>query len=210
MEQIVTDIVNQFGYFGIFFLITLENIFPPIPSEIILTMGGFLTTVSSLSVIGVIVAATAGSLLGAIILYIVGRILNIERLERIVSGRLGKILHLKVSDIERVQNFFDKYGGKVIFFGRFVPLIRSLISIPAGMAKMRISVFLFLTFLGSLIWNTVLVILGVIAGNAWEQVAHYFDAYSSFVVLIIAIVCVTLVGMFVKKRFVDPYFDRNN
>lgn len=203
MEQTITDIINQFGYWGIFILIMVENIFPPIPSEVILTMGGFLTTVSTLTIGGVIVASTIGSMCGAIILYAVGRILNQERLTKIIEGRIGKILHLEGADVQRAQSFFDKYGGKVVFFGRFIPLVRSLISVPAGMAKMNMGIFLVLTFIGSLIWNTVLVLLGAWAGNAWEEIAGYFDTYSTVAVMIMAVVAMILVGNFIKKRFID-------
>ena len=93
MQEIIIQVMNQFGYFGVAFLIMIENIFPPIPSEVILTFGGFMTTYSELGIIGMIIAATIGSVLGALILYFVGRLLSVERLEKLVSGRLGKVLH---------------------------------------------------------------------------------------------------------------------
>ena len=134
MQEMVLSIMEQFGYFGVFFLIAVENIFPPIPSEVILLFGGFMTTFTKLSVVGVIIAATLGSLLGAIVLYFIGKILNKERLKRIVSGKIGKVLRLKESDIDKADHWFDTKGNKTVFFCRFIPIVRSLISIPAGMS----------------------------------------------------------------------------
>ena len=105
MQEIIIQVMNQFGYFGVAFLIMIENIFPPIPSEVILTFGGFMTTYSELGIIGMIIAATIGSVLGALILYFVGRLLSVERLEKLVSGRLGKVLRLKPEDITIAECF---------------------------------------------------------------------------------------------------------
>ena len=99
MEEAIIQIMNSWGYLGIFLLIMLENIFPPIPSEVILTLGGFMTTYTNLKIVGVILVSVLGSTLGAIILYLVGRIFNKERLERIVEGKIGKALHFKKEDI---------------------------------------------------------------------------------------------------------------
>ena len=160
MQEIIINLMNQFGYIGIFLLIAIENIFPPIPSEVILTFGGYMTTYSNLNVPLVILSATLGSLLGAIVLYAIGKILNKERLMKIVSGKVGKILRLKKEDIESADKWFDTKGEKCVFFCRFIPIVRSLISIPAGMSEMNIPKFLIYTTIGSLIWNSVLVVVG--------------------------------------------------
>ena len=115
MQEIIINLMNQFGYIGIFLLIAIENIFPPIPSEVILTFGGYMTTYSNLNVPLVILSATLGSLLGAIVLYAIGKILNKERLMKIVSGKVGKILHLKKEDIESADKWFDTKGEKCVF-----------------------------------------------------------------------------------------------
>ena len=121
MEQFILSVMEQFGYLGIFFLIAIENIFPPIPSEVILLFGGFMTTFTKLSVVGVILVATLGSLLGAIILYYIGKILNKERLKRIVSGKIGKVLRLKPNDIEKADHWFDTKGiRRCSFVGLFL------------------------------------------------------------------------------------------
>ncbi|WP_068776653.1 DedA family protein [Paenibacillus sp. FJAT-26967] len=200
MESWITEIMEQFGYFGIFFLIAVENLFPPIPSEIILTLGGFMTTYTSLSVTGVVIAATLGSVIGAVILYGVGRILEVRRLEIIVE-KYGRILRLKKEDIHKANDWFTKYGVWAVFLCRLVPLIRSLISIPAGATKMNFSSFLILTTLGSLIWNVVLVNVGAAVGASWETIVHYMDIYSNIVYALIALIVVVGAAVFLKKRF---------
>jgi membrane protein DedA with SNARE-associated domain len=192
METWITSFMEQFGYIGVFLLICVENIFPPIPSEVILTFGGFWTTQSNLTVIGVIVAATVGSVAGAIILYWIGRILNIERLEKIVD-RWGHVLRVKREDLYRADQWFAKYGYWTVFFCRMVPLIRSLISIPAGMAKMNFPLFLFFTTVGTLIWNAILVGLGAKVGESWEDIVYYMDIYSNIAYAIIAIVFILVI-----------------
>lgn len=203
MQGIILDIINHFGYIGVFLLITIENVFPPIPSELILTFGGFMTISSSMQIWGVIIAATLGSLLGAIILYILGSALNADRLEILISSRLGRILRLKKDDIKKSGNWFIRYGNKAIFLGRFVPIVRSLISIPAGMSKMNMKKFLLLTTLGTLIWNAVLVYLGRLAGEGWEKVSCYFDFYTMIAVVVMITIALILSFIFVKKRFLE-------
>ena len=200
MQEMIISLMEQFGYFGVFFLIALENVFPPIPSEVILLFGGFMTGISKLNVVGVIIAATLGSLLGAIILYYVGKILNKERLKKIVSGKIGKVLRLKASDIESADHWFDTKGNKTVFFCRFIPIVRSLISIPAGMSEMPMAKFLIYTTFGSLIWNSVLTIIGAKVGDNWESILGIFDNFSHIVLIILIILFVLIVGIFYYKR----------
>ena len=142
MQELMIQLMGQFGYIGVFLLIAIENIFPPIPSEVVLLFGGFMTTYTELNIIGMIVAATLGSLAGAIVLYYIGRILNKERLKKIVSGKIGKVLRIKNEDIDKADHWFDTKGNKTVFFCRFIPIVRSLISIPAGMSQMPMGKFL--------------------------------------------------------------------
>ena len=195
MEEIILSIMNQFGYIGVLLLIAIENVFPPIPSEVILLFGGFMTTYTELNVIGMIIFSTLGSLIGAIVLYYIGKILNKERLKKIVSGKVGKILRLKNEDIEKADHWFDTKGNKTVFFCRFIPIVRSLISIPAGMSEMPMLKFLIYTTFGSLIWNTVLVVIGNRVGENWTSILDILDKYSHIVLvllIIIAIVCIYL------------------
>lgn len=200
MQEIILDIINQFGYIGIFLLITLENIFPPVPSEVILTFGGFLTTYTDMNVWGVIIAATIGSVTGAVILYIIGRILKAERLERLFDSRLVKPLHLRKEDVRRAERWFLKHGNKAVFFCRFIPIVRSLISIPAGVSKMQWRPFLRLTVIGTFIWNAVLIFLGRIAGNTWETIAGYVDVYAMIALAAFLLIAIAIGVIFIKKR----------
>ncbi len=187
MEEFVISIMNQFGYFGIFFLIFIENIFPPIPSEVVLLFGGFMTTYSKLNLFGMVIFSTLGSTVGAIVLYYIGKILNKERLKKIVSGKIGKILRLKASDIEKADKWFDTKGNKTVFFCRFIPVVRSLISIPAGMSEMIMSKFLIYTITGSLIWNTVLLFVGSKVGENWKKIEQMMSQYSHIILIILII-----------------------
>ncbi|MBS4190630.1 DedA family protein [Bacillus sp. FJAT-49705] len=199
MEIWITDIMNEFGYIGIMLLIALENIFPPIPSEVILTFGGFMTTTTDLSVMGVVVFSTIGSVGGAVILYGIGRLIDVERMERIID-KWGHILRLTKKDIHKAEDWFNKYGVWTVFFCRLVPLIRSLISIPAGMSHMNIWLFLIFTTLGTTIWNVILVNIGAVVGASWEDIVKYMDIYSNVVYIILALLFILFIVLFVKKR----------
>ncbi|MBC2125336.1 DedA family protein [Listeria innocua] len=200
METWITSIMADFGYIGIFLLIMIENLFPPIPSEIILTFGGFMTTVSSLNLVMVIIVATLGSVVGAILLYKVASYFGKERLTHIVL-KYGRVLRLKESDIERAESFFLKYGSWAVFLCRMIPLIRSLISIPAGMTKMKMSRFLILTTAGSLLWNTVLIGLGALLGESWGEIVVFMDSFSTVIYSIIAVITLLGLGFFFRARF---------
>ncbi|WP_462419797.1 DedA family protein [Salinicoccus sp. Marseille-QA3877] len=195
----LTTIMNDFGYAGIILLIAIENIFPPIPSEVVLTFGGFMTTTSELTIPGVVISATGGSVLGAVVLYYIGVQLSVKRLEKIID-RWGHILRVTKEDIKKADKWFDKYGPWTVFFCRFIPLIRSLISIPAGMSKMNVLLFLGLTTLGTLIWNIVLVYLGAAVGNSWEDIVGYMDIYSNIVYALIIIGVIVLIVLYIRKR----------
>ncbi|WP_405102804.1 DedA family protein [Oceanobacillus sp. FSL H7-0719] len=199
MQSWVTEIMEQFGYLGIFLMMALENIFPPIPSEIVLPFGGFLTTYSTLTVLGVIIAATLGSVIGAMILYGIGMLIDVERLEKIID-RFGHILRIKKEDVHKADAWFDKYGYWTVFFCRMVPLIRSLISIPAGMSNMRFSIFLLLTTIGTLIWNILLISVGVVLGANWENILGFMDVYSNIVYVLIAITVVVVIYLYIRMR----------
>ena len=200
MQEFIISLMGQFGYFGVFFLIALENVFPPIPSEVILLFGGFMTTYTSLNIALMVVAATLGSLLGAIVLYYIGKILNKERLKKIVSGKVGKVLRLKEKDIDMADHWFDTKGNKTVFFCRFIPIVRSLISIPAGMSEMPMAKFLLYTTVGSAIWNTVLIVIGNRVGENWESILGVFDQYSHIVLILLILIFVLFIVWFYTKK----------
>lgn len=200
MQDIIIDIMNQFGYWGILLLIAVENIFPPIPSEIILTFGGFMTTYSKMSAIGVVIFSTVGSVVGAFLLYGLGRILSPERLEWLIGSKVGKFLGFKQGDINKAVEWFSKKGKSTVFFCRCIPIVRSLISIPAGVTKMPIGVFFIFTVAGSLVWNTVLVSLGAFAGASWEKIAGYVDTYAFATLIVLILIALGIAAAFIICR----------
>lgn len=202
MREWIIEVLNHFGYGGVVFLIALENLFPPIPSEVILTFGGFMTTCTDMRLWLVIAAATAGSLIGALVLYGTGRLLGADRVMRLLDGRVGKILHFKRADVESAMDWFEQRGYSAVFLCRCVPIVRSVISIPAGMAKMPLIPFFLLTAAGSFVWNTVLVYLGALAGNSWEKIAACFGTYSDvfFIVLLTLVPVVSLWWLRRRKK----------
>lgn len=200
MQEIMINIMNQFGYWGILILIFIENVFPPIPSEVILTFGGFMTTYTNMNVVGVIIFSTIGSVIGAIVLYGIGRLLTQERLEYILDGKIGRMLGFKKDDVKKTEEWFIKRGKLTVLFCRFIPIVRSLISIPAGMTKMKLGIFILLTTIGTAIWNTVLVLLGAGAGASWEKIVVYMDKYSTIALIGISILCVIAAILFYKNR----------
>ncbi|MGJ9385554.1 DedA family protein [Salipaludibacillus sp. CF4.18] len=199
MENWITDIMSQYGYIGIFLLIMLENIFPPIPSEVILTFGGYMTTQSEMTAMGVIMISTAGSVTGAIILYGVGLLMDVTRLEKVVD-RYGYVLRLKRKDLYKADAWFDKYGIWTVLFCRLLPLIRSLISIPAGMSNMRFGLFLLFTTLGTLIWNTVLVLVGESVGDNWESIVGVMSVYANIAYVLFALLGLAMIMWYLQFR----------
>ena len=200
MEQWMLEIMNSFGYLGIFLLILAENIFPPIPSEVILTFGGFMTTYTRMHVPGVVLSSTAGSLVGAVILYQLGNLLSPERLEHLITGPVGKALRLKKEHIQQAMDWFDSRGNYTVFFCRFIPIVRSLISIPAGMAAMASGRFLWMTALGSFLWNLALISLGAFAGSSWEKAARYFGNYTKAAKIVLLAACVIGGIVFLRRK----------
>lgn len=200
MQQFILHVIEQFGYLGVFFLILIENVFPPIPSEVILLFSGFFSTYTNLSVFYMILASTIGSLFGAIILYYIGKIFNKNRLKKIVRSKIGKILFLKEKDIDKADEWFDNKGDKCVFFCRFVPIVRSLISVPAGMSEMPMLKFIVYTICGSMIWNTVLICAGYKLGDNWKYFLSILDKYKLLVIIIFIIVFIYVIIKFYRKR----------
>jgi membrane protein DedA with SNARE-associated domain len=198
MKDWIFTFMEEYGYIGIMAIIALENLFPPIPSEIVLPFGGFMTTRTMLTVPGVIVASTAGSVLGAVILYWVGRLVNVSRLENFV-GRWGHILRVSKKDIRSAEGWFLRYGNWTVFFCRLIPVVRSLISIPAGMAKMNFSTFLIFSTLGTLVWNTILVSLGAFLGESWEVILGYIEIYKDAFYLLFFIIGIVCISWYLKR-----------
>lgn len=191
MQEMLTGVIETYGNWGVFLLIAIENIFPPIPSEVILTFSGFLTTCTALTVWGAILAATAGSVLGAAVLYGAGRLLSAERIEKFLQSKAGRTLHLDAHDVQKAAAWFTRKGWPSVFYCRCIPIVRSLISIPAGMAGMHLVPFFLLTTAGSFVWNVLLVNFGALAGQSWPVVvqflAHASDGIKLALYLAVAI-----------------------
>lgn len=200
MENFITEIMNNWGYLGTFFLIMIENVFPPIPSELILTFSGFITTSTDLTILGVIIWATLGSIVGALILYYIGKLLNKETLIKIVTSKYGKWLRVKPEDIESADKWFDNKGNITVLFCRFIPIVRSLISIPAGMSGMSIPKFLAYTTIGSLIWNTALICVGAFAGDKKDIILKIIDKFSYVILAILIVAFIVFVIWYYKKN----------
>lgn len=194
--------MDKLGAIGVMLMMFLENVFPPIPSELIMPAAGFAAAMGKMSIITVIIAGTAGSVLGALPLYYLGTIFDEPRLYRLAK-RYGKYLLIKPSDVTNAQVWFNKYGKAVIFFGRMIPAIRSLISIPAGMNRMPMLPFLILTTLGSLIWTTMLAYAGYILGVNYDKVAEFVSPISKIVVIIVLIIATVIAFFRIKSVFFD-------
>jgi len=201
MQQWIVEFMREVGYWAVALLIAIENIFPPIPSEVILTFGGFMTSHpgAQMQIWLVVVAATAGSVAGAIVLYGLGRLLSPERLGSLID-RWGKYLRLKREDVEKAEKWFQKHGRPTVFFCRFIPIVRSLISIPAGMASMPLGQFLLLTTIGTAIWNTVLVYLGAVMGERWGEIVAFMNTYSHITLAVLGVAVIGFGIWFFTRR----------
>lgn len=169
------------GYFAVFALMVLENVFPPIPSELIMPLAGYLGAQGQLSTPLVIVAGTAGSVIGALLWYWVGLGIGMARLSRLAQG-YGHWLTIDQRDIDRAVDWFGRFGWWAVFFGRMVPTIRTLISVPAGLVRMRILPFLIITTLGSAIWVTALTVAGYLLDAQFQRVEEWVNPVSNAVV----------------------------
>lgn len=199
MQEWILEAIGQFGYLGVFLMIAAENIFPPIPSELILTFGGFFAVQAGLFLPGMIAAATAGSMAGALALYYIGRFFGRERMRALVEKH-GKLLSLGPADLDRTYDRFAKWQGKAVFFCRLFPLLRSLISIPAGMSGMRLPGFLALTAAGSLVWNTALMCAGAALGSRWGEILVFMKTYSTATYLAVGVCLAIAVVWLLRKK----------
>ena len=201
----VQDVINQFGYFGVALLVIVENVFPPIPSEIVLPFAGFVAqqgssaAQSDTSVIGMMIAATIGSVVGALILYFVSAAIGPDRLRAFVEN-FGKWFGVKSSDLVRAEAWFDRRSSLAVLVGRCVPLIRSIVSIPAGFRRMKLSSFVVLTAIGSAVWNIALIGAGAVLKDQWDVVGDYVGVFQWVVVAAIIVVLAKFVLSRIKRR----------
>ena len=180
----VQDVIEQLGYLGVALLVVLENVFPPIPSEIVLPFAGFVAQQGSDSVVLMILAATVGSVVGALIMYWIAAIIGDERLHAF-TRRFGKWVQIREADLTRAEEWFDRHAMSAVLVGRCVPLIRSVVSIPAGFRRMKLIPYIAYTFLGSLVWNIALVGAGAVLGENWERVEPVVATFQWIVIVVI-------------------------
>ena len=200
MEDAFFSFISQFGYLAVFGLIFFENVFPPIPSELILPLSGFLVIQTNMELPLVIVSATVGSVVGAFVLYGIGRLLSQDRLESFFDTRPMRLLGFRSDDVSKAIGWFDRRGQITVLLCRCIPVVRSLISIPAGTAKMNVVRFSLYTLVGSAVWNTVLCSLGYAAGGAWETVTAQVEGFSDVVKIVLIVIAVIVVVFWVVKR----------
>lgn len=192
LAGLVTDIIAALGPIGVGVLVALETVFPPIPSELILPLSGYLASRGRMSLAAVVIGATLGSLAGALALYWAGAALGQKRLRRLAE----RTPLVEVDDLERAEGWFDRHGGLAVLIGRVVPVVRSLVSVPAGVERMPLWRFILYTIIGSGVYNLVLIGLGYVLGSRWQTVEQYSNYLNYAIYAAIAIV----VGLFVVKR----------
>lgn len=190
------DLMERLGAPGAGLAVALENLFPPLPSEVILPLAGFTASRGDMSLVGAIAWTTTGSVAGALILYLVGALLGVDRV-RAIAARLPLV---DVRDVDRTTAWFERHGPKAVLLGRMVPIFRSLISIPAGVTRMSLPAFTVLTALGSLLWNTVFVLAGYLLGESWWRVEAYAGLLQKAVIVAVAAAVVAFVASRLRRR----------
>ncbi len=194
----VQDVIEQLGALGVALLVILENVFPPIPSEIVLPFAGFVAQRGDGSVAVMIFAATVGAVIGALVLYAIAALIGDVRLAAFI-GRFGTWFGVKSSDLARAEEWFDRHSVAAVLLGRCVPLIRSVVSIPAGFRRMRLVPFVAYTAVGSAAWNTALIGAGAILGDQWDKVEPYV-AVLQYVVIAVIVLFVVRFGVMKWRR----------
>lgn len=186
MEQWIIDVVTAFGYVGVFFLMLAENLFPPIPSEVIVPVAGLAVGAGTLGLVGVVLAALAGTLIGNLPWFVLARMLGRERFVALV-GRFGRWAAVRPEDVEMAIDWFDRHGAKAVLFGRFAPGVRTLISVPAGLSAMPFGKFLVLSAIGSTVWIGLLLAAGMLLHANWHLIADVLGPVGKVLLVLIAL-----------------------
>ena len=189
MFEWTTGLIEQSGYAGIAFMMLLENLFPPIPSELIMPMAGYMAGQGRLSLIGVVLAGCVGSVLGALFWYYVGRWVGLKRLKR-WAGAHGRWLTISPDEVDQAKHWFDRYAGVSVFIGRLIPAIRTLISVPAGIGGMNLAAFLAWSSAGTVLWTTFLAGAGYVLGSRFDQVEAWLNPVSNVVIAALVLIYV--------------------
>lgn len=192
----IISLMETLGAPGVGIAIFLENVFPPIPSEVVLPLAGFTASVGTINVWAAFIWATVGSVAGAYVLYYIGAAIGAQRLRRIAEW----MWLVEPEDVDKSLAWFDKYGQWSIFFGRLLPGVRSLISIPAGIDRMNLVTFGLFSLAGSALWNAVLIYLGFVLGENWEQVGVVIDEYSLIVKIVLGLAVAALLFFLIRRQ----------
>lgn len=192
----IVHLMEILGAPGVGVAVFLENVFPPIPSEVVLPLAGFTASQGNMNLIAAFLWATAGSVVGAYLLYWLGAVIGANRLRRIADW----MWLVEVEDVDKSLHWFDKYGKLSIFFGRLIPGVRSLISIPAGIDRMNVLSFGLFTLLGSAVWNALLIYLGFILGENWSQVADVIGQFSTVIKIVIAALIIWVIIKLIRRQ----------
>ncbi|MPY09409.1 DedA family protein [Arthrobacter sp. KR32] len=190
------NLMETIGAPGAGLAIALENLFPPLPSEVILPLAGFTASRGNFSLFEAILWTTLGSVVGAFALYALGAWLGRDRMRRLVS----RVPLIDIEDVDKVEDWFNRHGYRAVFFGRMIPLFRSLVSIPAGIERMPVPVFLLLTTAGSLIWNSIFVLAGFYLGENWHIVEQYANTFQKIVIVAVVLFAIWFVVSKVRKH----------
>jgi membrane protein DedA with SNARE-associated domain len=183
----IIQIITDFGYLGIFLVMLVESIFPPIPSELIIPFAGYAAANGDLNLFGVLATATTGAVVGMLPWYFAGRLFGLERVKWL-ADRHGRLLTMNAEEIDVAVGFFRRFGPIIVLFGRLMPIIRTLISIPAGLAKMPLALFLLASTAGALIWNTFLTLAGYILHEHYEVIEVVLDPLSYLVLAAVVLI----------------------
>jgi len=182
----VRQLIEQSGYLGVAFLMFAETVFPPIPSEVIMSLAGLQAAKGEMSLVGVIVCGTFGAMLGNTFWYLLARALGLDRFKPLID-RFGRWLTMDWAEVQRGEKWFRSHGAVFVFFGRLLPTIRSLVSIPAGLLHMSLSRFLIWSTLGTLGWTSLLAVAGYVLGQRYEMVDHYIGPLSTAIIILLAL-----------------------
>lgn len=198
MESVVISLFEKYSYLSVFFSTFLENVFPPIPSGLILVFSGFMLTKITINTVLLIIVSVLGSILGSLVLYYIGTIFTEAKLIQIINSKYGKIFNIKTRHIKNANNWFKKHGKVTVLIFRVIPIFKSLISLPAGINKMKLTTFLIYTLIGTIIWNTTLILMGKLLGDNWYLFVAFINNVSS--VLLYVVVIILIIMIIVIKR----------
>ncbi len=199
MTDWIIETISTLGYLGIFLVMLAESIFPPIPSELVIPFAGFAAANGDLNLFGVLAAATIGAVVGMLPWYFAGRFFGLDRV-RYLADRFGRVMAFNADEIDMAVGWFRRFGPIIVLFGRLIPLIRTLISIPAGLSRMSLPVFLLASTTGALIWNTFLTLAGYILHEHYDRIEVVLDPLSYIVLALVVVLYLVKVATWKPSR----------